>query len=243
MNRETQNLLALLVGAAIVKIAVDGTYLRYVKPSMHVLLLISGIVIVVLALAAVVRDVRRGRADDDHDSKAGRPYWMLLIPALVILFVAPPALGASSVGTDRVIAGNQSSSNSAFGPLPPGDAPELPMLEVIERAAAGSGGGLAGRQITLAGFIVRTADGGKPRVDGSRDGYDLGRVVITCCAADARTMRVHLVGNLGSIADNTWLSIRGTVVPGSAQAATGFTPALTVSDLRRVPAPANTYAY
>jgi uncharacterized repeat protein (TIGR03943 family) len=74
MKRETQNLLLLLIGGAVLWIALDGSYLRYVKPSLYPFLLISGAGFVLLALVAIVRDIRRGRASDDHDHDFGRGY-------------------------------------------------------------------------------------------------------------------------------------------------------------------------
>ncbi|MFX0576666.1 TIGR03943 family putative permease subunit [Nocardia nepalensis] len=67
MKRETQNLLLLLIGGAVLWIALDGSYLRYVKPSLYPFLLVSGAGFVLLALVAIVRDIKRGRASDDHN--------------------------------------------------------------------------------------------------------------------------------------------------------------------------------
>ncbi len=105
MRRETQNVLLILVGGAIVKIALDGSFVRYVKPGLHPYLLISGTIIIALAVAAIARDVARGGPGPDDHSHSSRPYWMLLLPAALILFVAPPALGVSSVSERVVTAG------------------------------------------------------------------------------------------------------------------------------------------
>ncbi|MBC2644356.1 MULTISPECIES: TIGR03943 family putative permease subunit [unclassified Rhodococcus (in: high G+C Gram-positive bacteria)] len=248
MNRETANVLLLLVGGALVKIAVDGSYVRYVKPGLLPYLLAAALLIIVLGIAAIARDVRRGQAPDADDDSDGhrhgtRPYWMLLVPAAVILFVAPPALGASSVGSSTAQQTMGAPEKTAFPPLPDGPAPEVPLLEVIGRAARDSTGSLEHRRITTAGFVLATGHGGSARVDGGRDGLDLARVLIICCAADARTIRVHLDGNLGDIPEGTWLSVTGVVQTGSATAGTGYTPTLTVTHASRIPAPVNTYAY
>jgi uncharacterized repeat protein (TIGR03943 family) len=242
VNRETANVLLLLVGGTLIKIAADGSYVRYVKPGLLQYLVASGLVIVVLAVAAIAADVRRGQAADDGHADghrhSTRPYWMLLVPAAVILFVAPPALGVSSVGSSTAPQTMTAPEKSAFPPLPDGAAPELSLLDVIGRAARDSTGSLDGREITTTGFVVVTADNGE---------FDLARVLITCCAADARTIRVHLDGNVGGnldgIPEGTWLSVTGVVVPGSADAGTNYTPTLTVTNVVRIPAPANTYAY
>ncbi|MFD4365941.1 TIGR03943 family putative permease subunit [Rhodococcus sp. NPDC058521] len=244
MSREVANVLLLLTGGALLKITVDGTYVRYVKPGLFPYLLAAGAVIVLLAAVAIARDIRAGRAADDHTgghTHSARPYWMLLAPVTVVLFVAPPALGASSVGTptareEPVVA----SEMTAFPPLPGGDAPEVPLLDVVQRAARDSTGSLDGREITVSGFAVETSNGGSARMDGTREGLDLARVVIVCCAADARSVRLHLDGKLGEIPQGTWLSVTGVVRPDSAPART---PTLTVTGVERIPAPDNTYAY
>ena len=42
MRRETQNVLLVLLGGALLKIALTGTYLRYVKPSLFPWLVLAG---------------------------------------------------------------------------------------------------------------------------------------------------------------------------------------------------------
>ncbi|MEV5838120.1 TIGR03943 family protein [Nocardia sp. NPDC052112] len=66
MKRETQNLLLLLIGTAVLWITLDGSYLRYVKPSLYPFLLISSIGFILLALVAIIRDIRRNTASDEH---------------------------------------------------------------------------------------------------------------------------------------------------------------------------------
>ena len=83
MRRETQNILLVLLGGALLKIALNGTFLNYVKPSLQPWLVLSGAIMVLLAGVAIVTDVvqaRRAHAADtvpdhavaDHaDSAAG----------------------------------------------------------------------------------------------------------------------------------------------------------------------------
>ncbi len=56
MRRDTQHVLLVLLGGALLRIAADDTYLRYVRPSHRWLLLAAGAVIVVLAVVGLVRD-------------------------------------------------------------------------------------------------------------------------------------------------------------------------------------------
>jgi uncharacterized repeat protein (TIGR03943 family) len=337
MRRETQHVLLALLGGALVRIAVDDTHLRYVRPEHRWLLIGAGAVMTGLAVVALVRDMRAGRfdgpqandpggqADDrsepesgngaigppaqdrrgprlrgagalvgsgtavdrdppghhagDHgrpgggndgtapdraspdraspDEAAGRHTaqdhgthdhgthddgthdhgsverhvpWLLLAPVLVIALVAPPALGADAVS--RAGARNAVVQDSdVFAPLPAGTAPELTVAEFVQRAAWDSAGSLNGRDVTLTGFTVQRGAA-----------TELARMTIACCAADARPNRVRLVGDVDAEPD-TWLRVRGTVQPGSATAATGYVPALTVTDVEVVPAPPDPYEY
>jgi uncharacterized repeat protein (TIGR03943 family) len=235
VRRETQHVLLLLLGGALLRIAADDTYLRYVRPSHRWLLLAAGAVVAGLAVLALIRDARaaRGEPGTGHEHSAAERHvpWLLLAPVLVIALVAPPALGADAVsraGARNAVLG----ASDVFAPLPPGPAPELGVAEFVQRAAADPTGSLDGREVTLTGFAVRRGAA-----------LDLARLTIACCAADARPNRVRLVGDLGDLAPDTWLRVRGTLQPGSATVATGYVPALTVTGLDLVPAPPDPYEF
>ncbi|RMI32303.1 TIGR03943 family putative permease subunit [Nocardia stercoris] len=244
MNRVAQNFVLLLIGGAICKIALDGTYLRYVKPGLHPYLVVSGVLLVLLALSAIGRDIRGRDAGSGHHTE--RPHWLLLAPIAALLIVVPPALGARSVQTGAAAqadiakpAGDD--GKFAFPPLPSGAAPTIRLYDLIDRAAYDSSGSLDTRDITVIGFIVHTAEDGTARLDGSHDGLDLARLVITCCVADAQTMRIHLGGNVPELSDDTWVQVRGRVVPGSARPDNQMTPTVNVVSLQQIPQPARVY--
>jgi uncharacterized repeat protein (TIGR03943 family) len=238
VRRETQHVLLLLLGGALLRIAADDTYLRYVRPSHRWLLLGAGAVMVTLAVVALARDLRGTRVGDgpDHDHPAAERHapWLLLLPVLVIALVAPPALGADAVvraGPSGIAVG----AADVFPPLPPGDAPELPVGEFVQRALFDTGGTLTGREVTLVGFAVRRGDA-----------VELARLTISCCAADARPSRIRLDGageRLRGVEPDTWLRIRGTVAPGSGTQAQQYVPAVTVSRVEIVAAPPDPYEY
>ncbi|MFF0488303.1 TIGR03943 family putative permease subunit [Nocardia sp. NPDC004068] len=230
MNRAAQNLVLLLLGGAVLDIALDGTYLRYVKPGLQPYLILSGVVLLALAAVAIVRDIRKGWAATDSEHP-GRAQWLLLAPIAALLVIVPPALGATSVRSGTTAqAAVDSGDKFAFPPLPSGPAPTVRMADLLDRAAYDSSGELDRREITVVGFIVHT-----------ETGVDLARVVITCCVADAQTMSVHLGGDFDSPPDDTWVSVRGKAVPDSARPETNMTPTLDVLELRTVPAPARVY--
>ncbi|HTF51191.1 MAG TPA: TIGR03943 family protein, partial [Pseudonocardia sp.] len=71
---------------------------------------------------------------------------------------------------------------------------------------------------------------------------ELARLVISCCAADARPMTVRLTG-APDVPSGTWLRVRARLLPGSATVADGYTPSVRVLDAEPVPEPAEAYEY
>jgi len=69
VSRETENAILLLVGISIAVIAVSGAFTRYVKPGLLPWLVASAALLIVLALVAIIGDIRRGgpRTTGTHD--------------------------------------------------------------------------------------------------------------------------------------------------------------------------------
>ena len=237
MRRETQNVLLLLLGLGVGVMVLKGAYLHYVKPALFPWLVASAVALVVLAVVCIARDVRRGGTEsvdvEDHHHR-GWMAWLLLVPVVLVAFIIPPPIEAN--GAAPISASAQQPNKRAFPPLPEGRAPTVPVPDVMMRAARDSTGSLDNRLITVIGFTLPGAEG-----------TDLGRVVIICCAADAQLARIHLTGPAAATAasypKDTWISVEGTVVPGSSTAATRFVPTMTITSITKIDKPANTYAY
>ena len=234
MSRGTQNTLVLLVGLSAVVMVIKGTYLHFVKPSLLPWLLAAAAVLIALAVASIVRDLRHAPAEDHGHTHRPWLVWLLLVPIALTTFVVPPPLGAQGTAPETVAATEP--ARRAFPPLPAGRAPAVPIPDVVMRAAADSANSLDGRLITITGFTLRYPDS-----------TDLGRVVIVCCAADAQLARIHLSGpavaEAAGYPEDTWLQLEGTVVPGTSSISTNFIPTMAVSTVTRIDKPANTYAY
>jgi uncharacterized repeat protein (TIGR03943 family) len=199
--------LLLLLGGTLVKIAWTGTYVRYVKVGQHGYLLAAGTILMLVGAANLAHQLRTARrqldSDHSHDDhghvhRGFEPSWLLIAPALVLLLIVPSALGsyaAARGGTALAAA-----AGSDFPPLPDGDPVRISVLDYAGRAVYDKGHTLGTRQVTLSGFIL--AAGGKSY---------LARMVITCCAADARPVKVGLTGDLpGNPAPDSWLQVTGT---------------------------------
>lgn len=239
MRRETQNLVLFLLGAAILKTTFDGSFVRYVKPGLEPYLIASGIAIVALAGISMIADIRAGgpvSIGHDHTHSDRMP-WLLMVPALLVLFVAPPALGPNSIVERQVQPPSSSQDLRAFDPIPDGPPPEMTFSEILQRNRLDSAGTLDERQIAIRGYAVRRADGG----------LDLARIVIICCAADARTARINLTGPkallVTEVGSDQWWRVVGTIVPGSATEANEFVPEMRVATAERTTPPENTYSY
>jgi uncharacterized repeat protein (TIGR03943 family) len=239
VRREAQNILLLLVGGALLKITLDGTYLRYVKPTVKPWVIAAGVVMVGLAVIAINTDIRAARpapaADLHGHAHNARSPWLLVLPVLAIFLIAPPALGADSVlrSDGRTVTPVVPQGASAFPPLPRDAVVPLDLSEFITRSVWDGTHALTGRTVALTGFVVQ--DHGATYV---------ARLVITCCAADATPMKVQLAGGqAAALPDDQWIVADGLLVPGSATSANEYTPTLNVRAITQISQPADPYEY
>jgi uncharacterized repeat protein (TIGR03943 family) len=190
----------LLTGAVLLRLALTGTYQRYVRVGMGPVLVVAGAVLVALGLVVVVRALRGGvGADHDHDH-AHTPGvgWLLLAPIAALLLVAPPTLG--SYGVDRAAAVDVRAGASDLPPLDPSAGPvPLSLTELSQRALDHDGESLEGVTVQLTGFV---ADEDVP--------FRLARYQIACCAVDAAPVVVRIEGTIGDPPRrDAWVTVTG----------------------------------
>ncbi|KOX12801.1 hypothetical protein ADK67_45130 [Saccharothrix sp. NRRL B-16348] len=237
MRRETQNILLVLLGGALLKLALTGTYLRYVKESLQPWLVVTGGVMVVLALVSIVRDIRGGQAQAGaiehagHEHGTSRSPWMLLLPVFAVFLISPPALGADTVNRSDRNAAQEAKASSGFAPLPSDDVVPLTISEFVTRTAWDDSGSLDDRTVKLTGFVVRK----------NADVF-IARLTISCCAADASPVKAKMAGqDFAALPTDQWVEATGRVVPGSATKESAFVPTFTVSQIVPITAPEDTY--
>jgi len=288
MNRETQSIVVMLFGGVLVGITTSGRFTSYVKPGFGPLLLTAGIVLLVIGLLSlgqtVISEVRRARrraggapadgapGDGDpgdsidahgHSHQGSRAPWLILAPVLVLLLVAPTALGADAVSRNagsQAIAGLDAAPSAVrsydgyafndgsgsvqdskgrrtmqFDPLPAGADPVISLKDFVMRTLYEAEPLITTTPVTLVGFVA-------PAGDGFHGGYTLARLTISCCAADASPIRVHIDGN-APFPVNSWVAVVGTAVDGSATDANNFVPTVTVSSLQQVRQPSDPYEH
>lgn len=265
MRRETQNILLILAGGALLKISFSGAYLQYVKPAHLPWLVGGGVVMVALAVVSIARDLIGTRTpaeshDETHSSSAApqpehhheqhrdqeqhhdhehnhsaRSAWLLLLPVMAIFLIAPPALGADSV----MRTDNSAAASRASGTDGSSVFPPLPQGEVIS--------------VAMSDFAARAAwDSGNSlenrtiRLTGfivvQEDDVYLARLSIACCAADAFPVKVKLDGSGASgLTNDMWVEAVGQVQMGTATKETDFVPTFTVTGVSEIPEPENPY--
>ena len=241
MRRETQNVLLVLLGGALLKISFTGVYLRYVRPQHQWLLILAGAVMLALAAVSIVREVRGHRlAGHDHaegHDHPARSAWLLVLPVLAVFLIAPPALGSESVeraaAAPRRLTTTAADGMEQFPPLPAAKVVPLQLSEFAERAAWDSGHSLDGRAVKLTGFVVHEG----------RNSY-VARIAIACCAADAYPVKVKLLdSDLSRYADDRWIETVVELRPGTATKANDYIPSATVRTIRPVGQPTDPYEH
>ncbi|WP_432830177.1 TIGR03943 family putative permease subunit [Dactylosporangium sp. CA-092794] len=244
MNKQAQAVILLLVGGAVLRASLTGQYLNYVKPGLQPYLIVAGGILVLAGIYTLWYELRsRPRtehahgdaehADDDgHGHAHGGPKvaWLLLAPVLGLLLFAPPALGSYAAGRS----GSAVTARSEYAPLPAGDPLKLTMLDYASRAIFDKGASLGERRIELTGFAMR----------GPQDSWILARMMVSCCAADARPVKVALAGELPEgLADQQWLRVTGKYTGRELQDDVNgeAIPYIEVSEVTLIPVPQEQY--
>jgi uncharacterized repeat protein (TIGR03943 family) len=224
VNRQAQAVIMLLLGGAVLKASFGDLYLRYVKEGLQPFLIASGALLVAAAVMTLWYELRPRRTttaaqapetlgagtpattpetdadphghDHHHEPRIG---WLLILPVLGLLLVAPPALGSYAAGQAGSVLTAQN-SESDYPPLPAGDPVDVGLLDYASRAVFDQGRSLTGRTLRLTGFVTPGPDG-EPM---------LARMVLSCCAADGRPIKVGLTGDgPAAVAPDTWVQVVG----------------------------------
>jgi putative membrane protein len=206
------------------------------------LLLAAGIVLIVAAIATVWYELRRPRATQesrperehhdqrDHAHREPRISWLLVLPLLALILVAPPAPGSYTASRT----GTALQPPPGFPALASGDPLQLSVVDYAGRAVYDHGRSLGDRRIKMTGFITLDRSG-KPY---------LTRMVLNCCAADAQPIKVGLSGQIPPILQpDTWLEVIGTYTNERTKDPIndGIIPLINISQTRPVPAPPDPY--
>lgn len=175
---------------------------------------------------------------DGHNHGQMRIAWLLLLPVLSILLIAPPALGAYSATREQATV---LAPTVGFDPLPPGDPVTLALSDYAVRAVWDDQGTLAGHNIEMEGFVTPVPQGQMPKLPaGTQASWWLTRLYLTCCAADALVTKILMLGTT-SLPANTWVKVEGHWTPGGPTNSDKAIPWFQVTSIHKIPEPSNPY--
>lgn len=246
MSRQAQAAVLFLIGGALLHASFTDLYLRYVKAGLRPLLLVAGVVLIVAAVATVWYELRRPRAAEGtaaenesgtehhdghgHAHREPRVAWLLALPILALILVAPPALGSYSA----MRTGTALQKPWGFADLPAGDPVRMSLVDYAGRAAYDQGRSLHDRQVKITGFVA---------LDRAGTPY-LVRMALNCCAADGQPVKVGLAGKTPPVLQpDTWLEVTGTYTGKRTKDPVndGVIPFIKVTEATPVPAPRDPY--
>lgn len=247
MRRPLQVTLLVLSGLGLLHASLfTDLSLRFVKAGMRPMLVASGVLLLVLGVAeAWSRQKPAGEDGHDHDhedtdaerhadahghdhSTVPRIAWLLFLPALSLLFYAPPALGAYTAAREAPKAVTE---QRYFDPLPATSPVPLTLTQFTSRVQQDHKRDIGGRSVRMTGFVTPAK---------GADGWYLTRIIFTCCAADAQSVKVRIHGAAALPAD-TWVTVTGTWHPGGKLGTSSAPAALDARTVKKVAKPVNAY--
>ncbi|GAA2246012.1 TIGR03943 family protein [Kitasatospora cystarginea] len=249
MRREVRAILLVLLGTALLRISLfSDSYLRYVRAALRPYLIATGAVLVLLGVASAIATVQALRADpdqahaaaDDHGGDHGHGHhggpgiaWLLTLPVLAIVLIAPPALGSYTAQRSESTTVKPAGAQPTFPPLPAGDPLTMTLGSFDVRAVWDTAAPLRGRRVRLTGFVTA----------GKGGGWYLTRLTISCCAADALASKVEIRGAAANPAPpaGSWVEVIGTWLPDGKEAEPDTIPLLTAAQVTRIPEPKDPY--
>ncbi|MEU9788313.1 TIGR03943 family protein [Streptomyces phaeochromogenes] len=187
------------------------------------------------AVDAAAEAPARTADPDDHEHAHAhhepRISWLLVLPLLALILVAPPALGSYSAMRTGTALQKQP---WGFADLPAGETIRLNLVDYAGRAAYDHGRSLDHRHIKIAGLLALDRDGTPYLV----------RMALSCCAADAQPVKIGLTGRIPPVLrPDSWLEVTGTYTAKQTKDPVndGIIPFLDVTEVKPVKAPRDPY--
>jgi uncharacterized repeat protein (TIGR03943 family) len=242
-DRRTQAAMLLVVGVTALWLGLSDATLAYVRSMLRPPLAVSGLVLLALGLITLRQSPRADQEEgegcgDAHGGHSLRSAWLLLVPVLVLVLVAPPALGSFAASRQSSKVAGESTSDFPPLPAPVDGAVPMPMSEFVSRAFYDRGQSLAGVRVRLLGFVTPLDE-----IDGD---YLLYRFNFFCCAADNDVYGVVVRGDAVPRRADQWLVVEGRWVvqpPLKALVPTLRHPVLVVSSVTPVAPPTDRYEH
>jgi uncharacterized repeat protein (TIGR03943 family) len=215
-------------GGAFLYLAVSGKLRVLLNPLFWPLEIACGIILVALAVAYLVlfRPVTRG-ATRFPLGQAG----VLFVPLLVAAMLAPQSFSAAALEARAGLSGGKILAQSGSGGRT-GD-----MVELVDLAAAAyypeNIPKVTGRKVSYLGQFLPATKPGE---------FRFCRVLMSCCAADATPIYLHIIGNPpDKVAQLGWIQVEGETF--FRQDDGDWTPCVRLTGVTSAQAPPDPYLY
>lgn len=198
MTRLGRAVALLVIGAVALWLAITGDFGQFLQQRMRWPLAAAGLTAVVIGGVEILVDDRRQRAEPSRVEGQAAPVvgWLIMLPLVVLMAVAPTALGSTAAQRARGLVPER--EQLLYPDLPDSDEPiPMRMFDFINQAVFDPERGLRGHDIALEGFVVH--DEAYP------EGFVLVRFALNCCAADGYPMRVAIPDTDVELPDDTWI--------------------------------------
>ncbi len=195
------------LGLGLVRVALQGVYRNWVA--------MPGWLVGLVGLAFLVLAVITLSSSSEAVESPRMTPWALAVMVAVIAVITPSAVSPQQVTIANRSAAVASGAPSSWPPLE-NTTPELPLNEVVARSATPADQRIQGHRVVVKGTIDR-----------EENSLRLGRVTITCCAADARAYFIEVndpTGQLSHVEEGTWIEAVVQLMPGTGRKKRDYVP-------------------
>lgn len=188
----------LTLGAILGRLLWSGGFGWFVQQRMRLPLMAAAVVLIIFGVYETIRGAREEDDDPNSRSRSAGPAvgWLLLLPLVVLISVAPTGLGAAAA--DRIDAYTPTATQEEFEELDFSNGPPaIRVFDFLDRAAWDEERSLEDQTVRLEGLVVND-----PSIP---DGFKLTRFMVSCCAADGIPLQVTLHGSGAPLENETWV--------------------------------------
>ena len=207
MNRLGRGAIMMCLGVVLGRLLWTGGFGWFVQQRMRWPLILATGMLLFLGGLECFRAINEERDAPETATRSVAPSigWMLILPLVVLLSVAPTGLGAAAA--DRVDAYVPTQQNNPFEPLPETGLVEMRVFDFLDRAVWDEDRSLEDRVVRLEGLVVND-----PAIP---DGFRLTRFSVSCCAADGIPLQVALRNTVAPLENDTWVTADVVWIPPS----------------------------
>ena len=199
MSRVGRAGLLLALGLIAARLLQSGGYGWFVQQRMFLPLVAATVVLLVFGVYEAINGAREEQRNPASGRWSVAPVvgWLLLLPLLVLIAVAPTGLGAAAASRVEAFTPNEQ-PDRVFPPLDASAGPpQLRVFDFLDRAVWDPEASLEGVPVRLEGLVVND--------ERTPDGFMLTRFMVSCCAADGIPLQVAVRGADRSYEDDTWV--------------------------------------